>query len=69
MIIVKHTATYVSAYAYNDKILVKEGDQVKAGQQLAHMGSTGTRGVKLHFEIRKDGEPVNPLRYLPLKSS
>ena len=69
LVIVKHTAAYVSAYAYNDRILVKEGDQVKAGQQLAHMGSTGTRGVKLHFEIRKDGEPVNPLRYLPLKSS
>ena len=69
LVIVKHTSSYVSAYAYNDRILVKEGDKVKAGQQLAHMGSTGTRGVKLHFEIRRDGEPVNPLGYLPLKSS
>jgi len=68
LVIVKHSAKYISAYAYNDRILVKEGDQVKAGQQLANMGSTGTRGVKLHFEIRKDGEPVNPLRYLPLQS-
>lgn len=68
LVIVKHSARYISAYAYNDRILVKEGDQVKAGQQLANMGSTGTRGVKLHFEIRKDGEPVNPLRYLPLQS-
>jgi len=68
LVIVKHSARYISAYAYNDRVLVKEGDQVKAGQQLANMGSTGTRGVKLHFEIRKDGEPVNPLRYLPLQS-
>jgi len=68
LVIVKHSARYISAYAYNDRILVKEGDRVKAGQQLANMGSTGTRGVKLHFEIRKDGEPVNPLQYLPLQS-
>jgi len=68
LVIVKHSDRYISAYAYNDRILVREGDRVKAGQQLARMGSTGTRGVKLHFEIRKDGEPVNPLRYLPLKS-
>lgn len=68
LVIVKHSARYISAYAYNDRILVREGDRVIAGQQLANMGSTGTRGVKLHFEIRKDGEPVNPLQYLPLKS-
>jgi lipoprotein NlpD len=68
LVIVKHSARYISAYAYNDRILVKEGDRVKAGQQLANMGSTGTRGVKLHFEIRKNGEPVNPLQYLPLQS-
>lgn len=69
LVIVKHSPQYVSAYAYNDQILVKEGDIVKAGQQLAKMGSTGTSSVKLHFEIRKNGEPVNPLQYLPLKSS
>ena len=69
LVIVKHSDQYVSAYAYNDSILVKEGDTVAAGQQIARMGSTGTRGVKLHFEIRKDGEPVNPLQYLPLQSS
>jgi lipoprotein NlpD len=68
LVIVKHSPRYISAYAYNDRILVREGDRVKAGQQLANMGSTGTRGVKLHFEIRKDGEPVNPLQYLPLQS-
>jgi lipoprotein NlpD len=69
LVIIKHSEKYISAYAYNDKILVKEGDRVKAGQQLANMGSTGTKGVKLHFEIRKNGEPVNPLQYLPLKRS
>ena len=69
LVIVKHSPSFVSAYAYNDKILVREGEQVRAGQQLAHMGSSGTRGVKLHFEIRKNGEPVNPLRYLPLQRS
>ena len=69
LVIVKHSDQYVSAYAYNDRILVKEGDTVAAGQQIAKMGSTGTKSVKLHFEIRKDGEPVNPLQYLPLRSS
>jgi lipoprotein NlpD len=69
LVIIKHSDKYISAYAYNDKILVKEGDRVRAGQQLASMGSTGTKGVKLHFEIRKNGEPVNPLQYLPLKRS
>ena len=67
LVIVKHSAQFISAYAHNDGILVKEGQRVKAGQELARMGSTGTRGVKLHFEIRKNGEPVNPLKYLPLK--
>lgn len=67
MIIVKHSEKFISAYAHNDTLLVKEGDQIKAGQQLAKMGSSGTKGVKLHFEIRKNGEPVNPLNYLPQK--
>lgn len=67
LVIVKHSEIYLSAYAHNDRILVKEGERVKAGQQLAMMGSTGTRGVKLHFEVRKDGIPVNPLTYLPRK--
>lgn len=65
LVIVKHSETYLSAYAHNDRIIVKEGERVKIGQQLALMGSTGTRSVKLHFEVRKDGVPVNPLTYLP----
>jgi len=67
LVIVKHSETYLSAYAHNDRILVKEGERVKVGQQLAMMGSSGTRSVKLHFEVRKDGVPVNPLSYLPRK--
>lgn len=67
LLIVKHSTKFISAYAHNDLILVNEGDRVKAGQEVARMGSTGTRGVKLHFEIRKSGEPMNPLKYLPLK--
>lgn len=67
LVIVKHSETYLSAYAHNDHIVVKEGERVKVGQQLAMMGSTGTRSVKLHFEVRKDGVPVNPLTYLPRK--
>ncbi len=67
LVIVKHSAQYISAYAHNDTILVKEGEYVKAGQVLAKMGSSGTKGVKLHFEIRRDGEPVDPLKFLPRK--
>ena len=65
LVIVKHSETYLSAYAHNDRILVKEGQRVNVGQQLASMGSSGTSSVKLHFEVRKDGVPVNPLSYLP----
>lgn len=65
MIIVKHDETYLSAYAHNSKLLVVEGDQVKVGQVIAEMGSSGTDRVKLHFEIRRKGQPVDPLRYLP----
>ncbi|MEE9446610.1 MAG: peptidoglycan DD-metalloendopeptidase family protein, partial [Arenicellales bacterium] len=67
LVIVKHSEKFISAYAHNNAILVKEGERVTAGQPVAKMGSTGTRGVKLHFEIRKNGNPVNPLKYLPLK--
>jgi len=67
LVIVKHSEKYLSAYAHNDRILVKEGERVKAGQTLAKMGSTGSKTVKLHFEVRKNGEPVNPLSYLPKK--
>lgn len=65
LIIVKHNEDFLSAYAHNDKIHVKEGDAVKRGQKIAEMGSTGTDQVKLHFEIRRHGVPVDPLRYLP----
>ena len=65
MIIIKHNETYLSAYAHNSRLLVKEGDQVKAGQTIAEMGSTGSDRVKLHFEIRRRGQPVDPLGYLP----
>lgn len=68
LIIIKHNSDYLSAYAHCSSILVKEGSWVKRGQRIATMGSTGTRRVKLHFEIRLRGSPVNPLRYLPSKS-
>jgi lipoprotein NlpD len=67
LIIVKHNASFLSAYGHNRKRLVKEGDKVKAGQAIAEMGSaTGARD-ELHFEIRKNGKPVNPLEYLPAR--
>jgi lipoprotein NlpD len=65
LVIVKHNATFLSAYAHNRKILVKEGQQVSRGQKIAEMGKTDTDSVKLHFEIRKQGKPVDPERYLP----
>lgn len=65
LVIIKHSDTYVSAYGHNRRLLVQEGQQVKAGQIIAEMGSTGTDRVKLHFEIRRQGKPVDPLQYLP----
>lgn len=65
LIIVKHNETFLSAYAHNKRLLVKEGDVLKSGQRIAEMGSTGTNTTKLHFEIRRNGRPVNPLGYLP----
>lgn len=65
LIIIKHSEKFLSAYAHNRRLLVKEGALVKVGQKIAEMGSTGTDTVKLHFEIRYDGKPVNPLKYLP----
>ncbi|MBG6248800.1 MULTISPECIES: murein hydrolase activator NlpD [Symbiopectobacterium] len=65
LIIIKHDDDYLSAYAHNDTILVREQQEVKAGQQIATMGSTGTSSVRLHFEIRYKGKSVNPLCYLP----
>jgi len=65
LIIVKHNETFLSAYAHNQKLLVKEAQKVKKGEHIAAMGKTGTERVKLHFEIRRNGIPVNPFKYLP----
>lgn len=65
LVIIKHSDTYVSAYGHNRRLLVREGQRVKAGEKIAEMGSTGTDRVKLHFEIRRQGKPVDPLQYLP----
>lgn len=65
LVIIKHNETYVSAYGHNRRLLVREGQQVKVGQTIAEMGSTGTDRVKLHFEIRRLGKPVDPLQFLP----
>jgi lipoprotein NlpD len=65
LIIIKHNATYLSAYAHNREILVKEGQQVARGQKIAEMGNTDADQVKLHFEIRRQGKPMDPAKYLP----
>ena len=65
LVIVKHNKTWLSAYAHNREILVKEGQQVVKGQKIAEMGNTDADQVKLHFEIRRLGKPVDPARYLP----
>jgi lipoprotein NlpD len=65
LVIIKHNNTFLSAYAHNRDIVVKEGQQVARGQKIAEMGSTDTDQVKLHFEIRRLGRPMDPLKYLP----
>jgi lipoprotein NlpD len=65
LIIIKHNDNLLSAYGHNSELLVAEGDYVKAGQVIAKMGSSGTSSTRLYFEIRQDGKPVNPLRFLP----
>ncbi|MDR3214148.1 MAG: peptidoglycan DD-metalloendopeptidase family protein [Azoarcus sp.] len=65
MIIIKHDDNYLTAYAHNRAILVKEKDKVAKGQKIAELGSTDTDRPKLHFELRKQGQPVDPLKYLP----
>ncbi len=65
LVIIKHNKTYLSAYAHNKDILVKEGQSVIKGQKIAEVGSSDTDAPKLHFEIRKLGKPVDPARYLP----
>lgn len=65
LIIVKHDKALLSAYGHNRKRLVQEGDRVQAGQKIAEMGDTGAPRAMLHFEIREDGSPVNPEKFLP----
>ena len=65
LVIIKHPGEYLSAYAHNHDILVKEGDTVTAGQKIALMGDSDADRVKLHFEIRQYGRPLDPLKYLP----
>jgi lipoprotein NlpD len=65
LVIIKHSDSFLSAYGHNRKRLVKEGQRVTAGQQVAEMGSTGATRNELEFQIRKDGNPVDPLEYLP----
>jgi len=65
LIILKHNNTYLTAYAHNQTLLVKEDQTVKKGQRIAEMGATDANRVKLHFEVRRSGKPVDPVRYLP----
>jgi lipoprotein NlpD len=67
LIILKHNNTYLTAYAHNQTLLVKEDQQVRKGQRIAEMGSSDADRVKLHFEIRRQGKPVDPARYLPAR--
>jgi lipoprotein NlpD len=68
LIIIKHANEYLSAYAHNQKILVHEGEQVTAGEKIAEMGDSDADRVKLHFEIRQFGKPIDPLKLLPDRS-
>lgn len=65
LVIIKHDDVYLSAYAHNRKLLVREGDSVRAGDAIAEMGSSGTDRTKLHFEVRRNGDPIDPLTVLP----
>ena len=67
LVILKHNNTYLTAYAHNQKLLVKEDQNVKKGQKIAEMGNTDADRVKLHFEVRRQGKPVDPARYLPAR--
>jgi lipoprotein NlpD len=65
LVIVKHDEVFLTAYAHNRRVIVKEGQNVTRGQKIAEIGASGTDRNKLHFEIRKEGKPVNPVSYLP----
>jgi lipoprotein NlpD len=65
LVIVKHNETWLTAYGFNSRLLVKEGDRVASGQRIAAMGRNSRGRELLHFEIRRNGKPVDPMRYLP----
>lgn len=65
LLIIKHENSYLSAYAHNRLLVAKEKDRVKRGQKIAEVGGSGTTAVKLHFEIRRDGVPIDPIKVLP----
>lgn len=65
LLIVKHSGEFLTAYAHNHTLLAKEGDWVRGGQKIAEMGDTDSDRVKLHFEVRQFGKPLDPLKYLP----
>jgi lipoprotein NlpD len=64
LVMIKHNDEFMTAYAHNRKLLVRENEQVKAGQKIAEMGSTGANATQLHFELRRNGDAVDPLPYL-----
>lgn len=65
LVIIKHNETFLTAYGHNDKVVVTEQATVRRGQKIAEMGNTDADRVKLHFEVRRNGKPVDPMRYLP----
>jgi lipoprotein NlpD len=65
LVIISHNQEYLSAYAHNSRILVRENQKVKLGEPVAEIGNTGASVPMLHFEVRRDGRPVDPLGYLP----
>jgi len=67
LVILKHNNTYLTAYAHNHVLLVKEDQSVRKGQKIAEMGSSDSDRVKLHFEVRRQGKPVDPAKYLPAR--
>ena len=67
LVIVKHNNTYLTAYAHNQRLLVKEDQKIRRGEKIAEMGSSDADRVKLHFEVRRQGKPVDPAKYLPAR--
>ena len=67
LVIVKHNNTYLTAYAHNQRLLVKEDQRIRRGEKIAEMGSSDADRVKLHFEVRRQGKPVDPAKYLPAR--